>query len=57
VLEGQATTPAFSDLGLWTHPNFLVAQTHPAVKFAVAFSPPAAGGFFVLTIRNHRENF
>jgi hypothetical protein len=25
--------------------NLLVAQTHPAVKFAVAFSPPAAVDF------------
>jgi hypothetical protein len=37
--------------------NLLVAQTSPAVRFAVAFSPPAAGGFFVLTKSNNRENF
>jgi hypothetical protein len=40
-----------------TWPNLLVAQTRPAVRFAVAFSPPAAGGFFVLTKSNNRENF
>jgi hypothetical protein len=45
------------DLELSVHPNLLVAQTHLAVKVPVAFSPPAAGGFFVLIIRNHRENF
>jgi hypothetical protein len=35
--------------------NLLVAQSFPAVRFAVAFSPPA-GGFFVLTKSNNREN-
>jgi hypothetical protein len=30
--------------------NLLVAQTCPAVKFAVAFSPPSAGGFFVFNL-------
>ena len=37
--------------------NLLVAQSLPTVRFPVAFSPPAGGGFFVLTKSNNRENF
>jgi hypothetical protein len=36
---------------------FPIAQTFPAVRVAVAFSPPRAVDFSFLTESNNRENF